>query len=271
VARRLRARGTPLRLLTWRDAGGTAPAGAVPLPEDGGPGALRRAFEGVDAVYLVPLPEGTDRVRRHAAVIEAAAAAGVRRIVYHSFVGAAARATFTLARDHHATEERIRAAGVRHTVLRAAPFLEVLRWAVGEDGVIRAPAGAGRLAPVARDDVADVAAAVLLGGADHDGATYDVTGPERLSMGDIAAELARALGRPLPYIDEPVDEAYAWRAALGPPAWRLEAWVTTYLQIARGELDVQTDVVPRIAGHPARSLRAHLASHPDELADLVQG
>ncbi len=61
---------------------------------------------------------------------------------------------------------------------------------VGDDGVIRGPAGDGRVASVSHDDIADVATVVLLD-ADahrHDGVTYDVTGPEALTLAEVAAE-----------------------------------------------------------------------------------
>lgn len=65
--------------------------------------------------------------------------AGVRRGVYSSFLGAGPDSTFTLARDHYATEELIRSKGVAFTFLRGNAYLEVLRWIIGPDGVIRGP------------------------------------------------------------------------------------------------------------------------------------
>ena len=86
-------------------------------------------------------------------------------------------------------------------------------------------------------------AAELLVGEGHDGKTYDVTGRESLSFAEIA-EIAGAR-----YKDETLDEAYASRAGYGAPDWQVEAWVTTYLAVARGELDVVTDTVKRLTGH----------------------
>jgi uncharacterized protein YbjT (DUF2867 family) len=70
------------------------------------------ALAGVETVFLFPAAESEDRVEQHRTAVDAAVAAGVARIVYLSFLGAAPDATFTLARDHWATEEHIRAAGV---------------------------------------------------------------------------------------------------------------------------------------------------------------
>ena len=91
-------------------------------------------------------------------MVEAAAAAGVRRIVYTSFLAAAVDSTFTLGRGNYATEEAIRSTGMDFTFLRDGVYLDYRPLAVWEDGVIRGPADDGRVACVARKDVADVAA-----------------------------------------------------------------------------------------------------------------
>ena len=64
-------------------------------------------------------------------------------------------------------------------------------------GAIAGPAGDGRLAMVAHDDVADVAVEVLLG-AGHDGRAYDVTGGDLRTLGELAAELSEVVGRDIP-------------------------------------------------------------------------
>jgi uncharacterized protein YbjT (DUF2867 family) len=125
---------------------------------------------------------------------------------------------------------------------------------VGEDGVIRGPAGDGRVSVVAQDDIADVATRVLLDPASHAGMAYPLTGPEALTLGEVAQTLTRALGRPVRYEPETVAEAYASRAVYDAPRWQVDAWVTTYTSIASGEVAQVTDDVPRLTGHPATSL-----------------
>jgi uncharacterized protein YbjT (DUF2867 family) len=270
VAARLASRGIKQRLVA-RD-GAAAPS--LPGTEvvvlggnDDGTG-LQHALAGVDTLFLVPVREDPSRVARHRTAVDAAMAAGVRRIVYLSFLGAAPTATFTLARDHYATEQYIRATGLEFTFLRGSAFMDVLRWIVGGDGVIRGPAGSGRFAPVCRDDVADVAAA-LLTSAGHDEDIVDVTGPRTLSMYEVAEAFSRASGRTVTYVEESAEQARASRARYGAPDWQLDAWVSTYLQIARGELDVVSDAVPRLTGHPARTLSEFLAGHPDSYEHLT--
>jgi len=267
--------GVPLRLVVRDAARAPRLPGAEVVENPGGyrDGAgLRRALTGVDTVYLVSAAEAEDRLQQHVDAVDAAAAAGVRRIVYTSFVGARPDATFTLVRQHAATEERIRATGVRATFLRHSMYADFVPFfATVEDGraVIAAPAGQGRTGFVSRDDLADVATAVLLRDDDElAGQALDVTGPEALTMAEAARILTEITGRPAEYRHQTVEEAWATRRPSGHPDWEIEGWVTSYLAIAAGELATVTDVVPRLTGHPARTVAEHLRRHPEDWAHL---
>jgi uncharacterized protein YbjT (DUF2867 family) len=249
VARRLAARGVPQRLLVRDPARAPALDGAEIrafggyVDRDG----LRDGCDGLDVLLLVSAHEAPDRVAEHRTAIEAAAAAGVGRIVYLSFLGAAPEATFTYARDHFHTEALLRDAGVPWTVSRQSLYLDLLPELSDEDGAIRGPAGDGRLAPVLRDDVADALVA-LLTGEGHEGRAYDLTGPEALTLDEIATRLSTS-ERPLRFVDETLEEAYASRASYGAEPWRVDGWVSTYTAIAAGELATVTDDVRRLTGH----------------------
>lgn len=198
----------------------------------------------------------------HRSLVAAAADAGVGHLVYTSFCGAAPDASFTLGRDHHDTEQAIRESGLAHTILRDNFYLDALPFFADEAGVVRGPAGSGRVAAVARADVAAVAAAVLRDPAEHAGATYDLSGPEALTMAEVAARAGRVLGRDLRFEDETVEEAYASRRAGWPDAedWQLDAWVSTYTAIADGSCDLVTDHVQRLTGRAPRTLEDALSS-----------
>lgn len=254
VARRLAAAGAAQRLVI-RDAARAPrlPGATTAVATYADATAVRAALEGCEVVLFVSAAENGDRVAEHRAFVDAAADAGVRHVVYTSFFGAAPDATFTHARDHWHTEQHLRTAGPAFTFLRDNLYTDFLPHFAGEDGVVRGPAGDGRFAPVALDDVADVATAVLLDPAAHAGRTYDLTGPESFTLTGAAARLTAA-GRPTRFHDETVEEAFASRAAYGAPSWLVEAWVSTYTAIAAGELDGVTDDVERVAGHPATTL-----------------
>ena len=268
VARALAAGGAPLRLVV-RDAS-RAPAleAEVAVAEYRDGASMRAAFEGAETVFLVSAAESVDRRREHLSAVDAAAAAGARRIVYLSFMGAAPDSVFTLARDHAATEERIRSAGLAHTFLRSCMYAEYVPVFASPEGVIRGPAGDGRAAFAGRDDIADVAAAVLAAPEAHEGRTYDVTGPEALSLDEAAAIVSEAVGREVVYERETLEQARESRRPSGAPDWEIEGWVTSYAAIAEGVLEPVSDTVERIAGHPPRSLADVLREHPESAAHL---
>jgi len=228
---------------------------------------MRRALAGVKTFFMVSGGEAADRVRHHVAAIDAAVAAGVERIVYLSFINAAPDATFTFARDHWHTEEHVRAVGLRHTFLRDNMYIDFLPALAGNDGVIRGPAGDGRVGAVARDDIADVAVAVLLGDG-HDGRTYDVTGPEAITLQEVAEELSQVTGRSITYHAETLEEAYESRAIYGAPHFEVEGWVTSYAAIAAGEMDVVSDTVSKLTGQPPMTLADFLRRHPESYRHL---
>lgn len=225
-------------------------------------GASIAALVGVDVLLMVSASESPTRCEEHRTFIEAAARAGVSHLVYTSFCGAAPDATFTLGRDHHDTEQAIAASGMAFTVLRDNFYLDLLPHFADADGVIRGPAGEGRVAAVARADVAAVAAEVLRSPDDHAGATYELTGPEALTLAEVATRAGTVLGRPLRFEDETEEQAYAWRrAAYGAEPWQLDAWVSTYTAIRDGECARLSDDVRAVTGRRPHSLeRALLGS-----------
>ena len=255
VARQLRDAGADLVLIA-RDPGRIVDADGVRVAraDYDDPDAAASALRGVDVLFMVSGSESIDRVRQHRTFIDAAAAAGVGQVVYTSFQGASPDATFTLARDHWDTEQYLRASGMGWTFLRDALYLDFLPDMAGDDGVIRGPAGTGRVAAVARADVARAAAGVLANPDPHAGATYDLTGPEALTLDEAAAIITAVTGRATAFQDETLEEAYASRSHYGVPGWQVDAWVSTYTAIASGDLAAVSDAVERITGIAPLSL-----------------
>jgi uncharacterized protein YbjT (DUF2867 family) len=295
VARRLAAAGVAQRLLVRDpDRAPQLPGADVVRAPFGDGDAVRKALAGLDTVLMVSASETVDRVDQHRTFIDAAAAAGVGHLVYISFAGAAPDATFTLARDHWATEQHIRASGIPFTFLRDNLYADFLPQMVGADGVIRGPAGdpagagptngdptngdpagagptdagpaaagAGRAAVVAQDDIADAVVAVLRDPGAHAGRAYELTGPEALTLAEVAAVITTVTGHPVSYRQETIEEAYASRATYGAPSWQLDAWVSTYTAIADGSLATVTTAISELTGHPATPLEQVLRTRGD--------
>lgn len=255
IAQLLSDRAASVRRLARTPAKAPALPGASVVQGDyGDRAALDRAMRGIDTVFLAsgnapPLK----RAGLHGNVIDAAAKAGVRRLVYLSFQNASATSPFPYSADHLLTEAHLKQSGVAWTILRDSFYLDLLPDLIAADGTIRGPASTGEVAWVAREDVAQVAATVLLDDA-YAGRTLDVTGPEAFGLADAAARLSKLTGRTIRYENETVEEGRAWRAASGAPDWEVDVWLGSYLAMASGELAACSTTVADVTSRMPQSL-----------------
>ena len=139
---------------------------------------------------------------------------------------------------------------------------------VGADGVIRGPAGDGRLSAILRDDVA-AAVAVVLTSAGHDGRSYDLTGPAAFSLSEAAELMSRATVKPIVFQNETDAEAFASRAVFGAPEFEVRGWVSSYWAIRDGSLESASADVRSLTGREPVSLAEYVQAHPEAL-DHVQ-
>jgi NAD(P)H dehydrogenase (quinone) len=186
------------------------------------PDTLREAFAAIDVLILISTNSIGRRAAQHAAAIVAAAKAGVERIVYTSLPNANGDFPARLrpvSDDHAATEAALCSAGPTWTVLRNALYMEAYAdtWQqAGSSGRLVTNNGAGRHAPVARDDCAAAAAAVLLGDG-HDNRIYDITGPRLVDDFDIADALESRYGRSVDVVHLGDQQLHAKLLAAGTP------------------------------------------------------
>jgi uncharacterized protein YbjT (DUF2867 family) len=133
--------------------------------------------------------------------------------------------------------------------------------AVAREGVIRSAAGEGRIPFIDTRDIAD-AAAVTLTSTGHEGNIYTLTGPEAISYRDATAILSRAIGKPLRYVAETEDEAWARERRAGEPAWRISALlaIASY-QRAGGATEQVTRTVEELTGRLALSFEDFAGEH----------
>jgi uncharacterized protein YbjT (DUF2867 family) len=171
-------------------------------------------------------------------------------------------------RQHWLAEQALNWSGlpvvhVRPTVFLQNPFF--LDWAarsIRRDGTIRLPFGSGRTSPVDTLDVAEVIAAILASPAAHIGKVHELTGPKSQDLHGLAAEYAAALGRPVMYVDVPLEQ---WRdeelRKLGLPEHLFGHLLTMAKLHAEGRYDRLTHDVEAILGRPATSARDFVARH----------
>src|ERR1700693_1248735 len=218
VATRLATLGRPQRLLARNPARAPQLPGTeiVQASYEDGP-SMRTALSGVQTLFLIS-GYGQPRLEQHYSAIDAAIAAGVERIVYTSFLSAAPLATFTHAREHYLTEQRIRESGCSYTFLRPTFYLDRAPLWFSNEEVVRGPAGNGTITWVSRDDLAAVAVAVLTTSG-HNGASYEITGSHALTLTEAAELFSQATGLSASYQPETLEEARASRAKVNPTDW----------------------------------------------------
>jgi uncharacterized protein YbjT (DUF2867 family) len=256
VVARLSAAGRPVRALV-RDPARAAKSGLS------GPGveleagdlddvaSLSRAFQGVERALVLTAVDV-----RHVAwvrnAVEAALAAGVGHVVKFSALGARADSSAELLRQHAESDALVESSGLAFTILRPNAFHQNLLWSAGSvksRGVIYAPVNDARLSFVDVRDLADVAAAALLGPG-HEGKVYEITGPEALSYADLAATLSDVLGKPVQSVNVSLEAAEASMRQSGMPEWNARAVAGLFGYFATGAAAGVNDTIASLLGRP---------------------
>jgi len=225
------------------------------------PAGLRPAFAGAERMLLISNTDLARRNEQHSAAVDAAAAAGVKHVIYTSIVGADPANPAVVAPGHYFTEQALARSGMKWTFLRNSLYAdyqvpEALRAIEARKFVHNR--GTGRIAYVARDDCAAVAATVLMTDG-HDGAVYDVTGPQAYDAEELAALYSELGGHKVEVValDDAAFVAGIVAARSGDDHARYGAELVASFgrAIREGYMASCTDVVGKITGRPARSLR----------------
>ena len=239
------------------------PAGARPVTGDlRNPASLSDAFQGAEAVFLVNAL-AQDETAQGLAGVEAAKAAGVRRIVYLSVH----RLEEALHIPHFATkkpvEDAIAASGMEWTILRPNNFFQNDLWfkdVIAQHGVYPQPVGYVGMNRVDVRDIADVAVAALTRGG-HSGKKYALAGPDALTGPSIAGIWSKHLGRPVVYLGDDL-EAWGAQAAQMLPDWLVHDLKIMYAHFQKHGLIATAEelaLLESILGRPLRRFDAFAA------------
>jgi uncharacterized protein YbjT (DUF2867 family) len=219
------------------------------------PETLSAAFAGCTKLFLLTgNSENASELQRHA--IAAARQAGVAHVAKLSAFGASPHSNSMIGQMHYQIEQELQKAGLPWTMLRPHHFMQNLLSQADNiinDGVVYSSAGDGRIPFIDTRDIAAVAV-VTLTEPGHTGKKYVITGGEALSYRQATGILGEAIGRPLRFIDEPVDEARARLTRAGQPSWLIDSLLAiAAYQRAGGPTETITSVVADLTGSPPRT------------------
>ncbi len=165
------------------------------------------ALQGVDTLILVSSSEVGQRIQQHKNVIETAKKAGVKHIIYTSLLGASNDNTVkSLAGEHLATEDALKASGITYTILRNGWYTENYTESVPAalaNNAFYGSAKNGKISSVLRAELAEAAVNVALSEG-HENQTYELAGSSSWTLADLAAEISKQTGKDIPYVDIPV-------------------------------------------------------------------
>lgn len=220
------------------------------------------AFDASDRVLLISASEAGRRIPQHAAVIDAAKAAGVAQLAYTSIFGSPT-ADFLLAADHQATEQAILDSGLPYTFLRNNWYVEMLAANVGpaiEHGAVVNGVGQDSvIATATRADYA-AAAAVAISTDGHLNKAYELSGDHAWTFGEFAAEITRQTGKPVVHKTISHDENVAFLVSVGLPEGFATVLADVDDAITRGALAGTPGDLSRLIGRPTTPLADSIAA-----------
>jgi len=223
---------------------------------------LTATMAGIERAVLV-MPNVENQLAIETQFIDVAAESGVKHIVYLSSLESVPGATNPITSIHVATEEHLKASGLAWTMIRPAFFMQTFSASaprIKETGNIVLPLGQAKLATTDLRDAAAVMTKVLTESG-HENQSYDLTGPELLTMEEIAARFSEVLGKKFSYVDLPLETFTKRLAAVGFSDWRVKAVAAELHSIANGSLDHTTETVQQLLGRPANSIDVFVRDH----------
>ena len=240
LLRRLSAHGVAARALVRNPAKAGAIA-ALPHVEIAQgdmarPETLAAALRDVDRAMLISSSDPM-MLDVQTNFIDAAAKAGVRHVVKLSGIMPELDSAFRFARMHGEIEKKLEVSGLAFTHLRAGEFMTAYFRQVpmiAAKGAIFLPMADARIASIDVDDIAEIAAKVLTGSG-HEGKTYPLTGPQALTMTEVAEKLSAATGKTIRYINVPPEDARQAQIANGMPPYLADALFELFAERRNGK------------------------------------
>ena len=213
------------------------------------PDTLARALRDVDRAMLISSSDPA-MLEVQSNFIDAARKAGVKHVVKLSGIMPDTDSPFRFARMHGEVEQKLERSGIAFTHLRAGEFMHAYFRqvpAIVARGAFFLPMEDARIASIDVRDIAEAAAAALTEPG-HEGKTYPLTGPEALTMTEVAEKLSAATGKPIRYVNVTPGEAKQAQLAAGVPPYTADALAELFAERRRGKESRVWPVIEEIIG-----------------------
>jgi uncharacterized protein YbjT (DUF2867 family) len=236
--------------------------------------SLAKALENVDTLYLVcsPVPQ---LVELESNAIDVGVEKRVKHVVLNSALGAEDyRKSFC--GWHREVEDKLKASGLKYTILRANSFMQNLLTAVApsvrSSGEFYAAMGDAKISFIDVRDIAAVVVKVLGNPQAQAGKTYELNGPEALSYGEVAAKISRVIGRGVKFVDVPEEAQRKAMLDQRMPEWLVNALLELqryYTELGKGgEVD---NVLAGLLGRPPIRLDQFLEEQREAFRSQAAG
>ncbi len=222
--------------------------------------SYRPALESVRRVYLMAPVLRVDYADDVAAFLDQAEAVGVEHVTYLSAFGMEHAPDQVAPR---AVELDLQRRKTGHTILRPSWFMQNFSESFLKpiDRAIIVPTGDGAEAFIDVDDIAAVAAITLADPQAHSGEAYSLTGPEALTVAEVAAILSDVTGQQFSHVDLDRDAWITGAIATGVP----EAYGAVLRQltetVASGHGAIPNGTVEKLTCRPPGTFRQFAAEN----------
>ncbi len=227
--------------------------------------SLINAFQGIDKLLLISSSEMGNRAAQHINVINAAKEAGVKHIVYTSFIRQKDdpnSALWFIAKDHVETEEYLMNCGISYTIFKNGFYMDMITDFIGqnvlETQIVFLPAGDGKVSFALRKEIAGALANMLTTDG-HENKSYDIGGEETVSFGEIADFLTEISGKKINYVSPDLETYKQELAKHNVPEMYINLFAAFAVAFSENSMDVKSKDLNMLLGRNATDVKSFLA------------